>query len=130
MVCSMSAELALQSVLQMYTCNRNLLIDNQLHIRCALLVRSKSPCIDSTYKLSVADIICTTLCCWLPLHIILLCCNKSLRGRCTYSRAGHVFLAARADLQQCHASLYAVIFEIKTNLQLGILMELQPSSIA
>ncbi len=37
----MSAELALQSVLQMYTCNRNLLIDNQLHIRCALLVRSK-----------------------------------------------------------------------------------------
>ena len=51
----------------------------------------------------------------LHLHIILLCSHKSLRGRtlCTYSHAGHIILAARAEIQQCHASLHAVIFEIE-----------------
>jgi len=58
MVYSMSAELALQSVLQMYTCNQNLLIDNQLHIRCALLVRSKSLLRHFTKNL-LATVVCS-----------------------------------------------------------------------
>jgi len=56
----------------------------------------------------------------LHLHIILLCCKKSLRGWCAHSHAGLVFLAARADLQQCHASLHAVMIEIGLSQSAGI----------